>query len=147
MKIFVGIFFISILDEIAHNVCPEVTLNSNGSSRQLHPEIMVDYILLSVKNNGRAVYRSKEMVFKYQMHSYVYLYSFNAEEYVYIDMNENENNETIARLQNHWMVRYIEYIHVRLKHLNYLTVHSRKFKIVSSLSDFRYSQRGWLRNG
>ena len=79
---------------------------------------MVDYLLLSVKNNGRAVYRSKGMVFKYQMHSYVYVYSFNAEEHVYIfGMNENENNETIARLQNYWMVRYIEYIHVRYKHL------------------------------
>ena len=140
-------FVTFILDEIAHNVCTEFTVNSNGRARQLHPEIMGNYSLQPEKNNGRVVYRSKEMVFKYQMHSYVYLYSFNAEEYVYIDMNENENNETIARLQNHWMVRYIEYIHVRLKHLNYLTVHSRKFKIVSSLSDFRYSQRGWLRNG
>ena len=111
-------FFISILGEIVHNACPEFTLNSNGPSLQLHPEIMVDYLLLSVKNNGRAVYRSKGMVFKYQMHSYVYVYSFNAEEHVYIfGMNENENNETIARLQNYWMVRYIEYIHVRYKHL------------------------------
>ena len=102
-------FFTSILDEIAHNVCPEFTLNSNGPSSQLHPEITVDYLLLSVKNNGRVVYRSKEMVFKYQMHSYVYLYSFNADEYVYMhDINEDEHSETIAAWQNYWMVRDIE---------------------------------------
>ena len=93
-------FVISILDEIAHSVCPEFTLNSTGLARQLHPEIMVDYLLLSVRNNGRVVYRSKEMVFKYQTHSYVYLNSFNAEEYGY-----HENYETIATYQNDWGVR------------------------------------------
>ena len=91
---------ISTLDEIAHNVCHEFTLNSNGSALQLHPEVMGDYLLQSVKNNGRVVYRSKEMVFKYQIQSYVYLYSFNAEEYV-----NHTQYETIATLQNEWMVK------------------------------------------
>ena len=88
-----------------HNLCPNFTLNSNGPARQFHPEIMVDYLLLSVKNNGRVVYRSKEMVFKYQTHSYVYLNSFNAEEYRY-----HENYETLATWQNVWDVRYIRYL-------------------------------------
>ena len=101
----VGTFFISILDEMPHSLCPNFTLSSNGPARQLHPEIMVDYLLLSVKNNGRAVYRSKEMVFKYETHSYVYLNSFNAEEYGY-----HENYETLATHQNVWIVRYIEYL-------------------------------------
>ena len=97
-------FFTSILDEIAHNVCPEFTLNSNGPSRQLHPEIMVDYLLLSVKNNGRVVYRSKEMVFKYHMHSYVYIYSFNAKGYIH-----HRLYGSFATWQNYWMVRFIEH--------------------------------------
>ena len=93
---------------MAHNVCPEFTLNSNGSALQLHPEVMGDYLLQSVKNNGRVVYRSKEMVFKYQMHSYAYLYSFNAEEYVYMnDMNADEHSKSIAARQNYWMVRIL----------------------------------------
>ena len=95
----------SILDEIAHSVCSEFTLNSTGLARQLHPEIMGDYLLHTVKNNGRAVYRSKEPVFKYQMYSYVYLYSFNAEEYVY-----HKRYHRIASRQNEWMVRFIKHI-------------------------------------
>ena len=85
-------------------MCPEFTLNSNGSARQLHPEIMGDYLLQHVKNNGRVVYRSKEMVFKYQIQSYVYLYSFNAEEYV-----KYEHYETVATWKNEWMVKSNEY--------------------------------------
>ena len=98
-------FFISILDEVPHNLCPNFTLNSNGPARQFHPEIMVDYLLLSVKNNGRVVYRSKEMVFKYATLSYVYLNSFNAEEY-----EHHENYERLAFYHNVWIVRYIEYL-------------------------------------
>ena len=129
-------YSLSILDEIAHNACTEVTLNSNGSARQLHPEIMVDYLLLSVKNNGRVVYRSKEMVFKYQMHSYVYIYSFDAEEYVYMDgLNKDEHSESIARLQNYWMVRYIEY---RIDSTKYLRVQSKisKFSLCFQISGY-----------
>ena len=100
----IGMFVISILDEIAHNVCPEFTLNSNGRARQLYPEIMGNYSLQPEKNNGRVVYRRKEMVYKYQMYSYVYLYSFNAEEYVY-----HTHYQRIASFQNEWMVRFIEH--------------------------------------
>ena len=95
-------FVICILDETAYNVCPEFTLNSNGHARQLHPEIMGDYFLQPVKNNGRVVYKSKEMVFKYQIHSYLYLFSFNAEPYIY-----HKHYGIIATWQNEWMVRFI----------------------------------------
>ena len=95
-------FVICILDEIDHNVCPEFTLNSNGRARQLYPEIMGDYSLQPEKNNGRVVYRSKEMVFKYQMHSYVYLFSFDAEKYIY-----HRRYGMIATWQNEWMVRFV----------------------------------------
>ena len=94
---------ISILNEIAHNVCPEFTLNSNGLARQLYPEIIGDYSLHPVRNNGRVVYRSKEMFFINQRHSYVYLYSFNAKEYV-----NRRRYHMIASWQNEWMVRFIE---------------------------------------
>ena len=105
INIIIGIFVISILDKIAHNVCPEFTLNSNGLARQLYPEIIGDYSLHPVRNNGRVVYRSKEMFFINQRHSYVYLYSFNPEEYVY-----HKDYEKFATGQNVWMVRFIEYI-------------------------------------
>ena len=98
-------FVTFILDEIAHNVCTEFTVNSNGRARQLHPEIMGNYSLQPEKNNGRVVYRSKEMVFKYQIHSYVYLYSFNAEEYVY-----HTHYQRIASFQNEWMVSFIKHL-------------------------------------
>ena len=101
-KIIIGMFVISILDEISHIVCSEFTLNSTGVARQMHPEIMGDYILQPVRNNGRVVYRSKEIVFKYQMYRYVYLYSFNAEQYVY-----HRIYRRIATWQNGWMVRLL----------------------------------------
>ena len=108
-SIIIGIFVISILDEIAHNVCPEFTLNSNGRARQLYPEIMGDYSLQPEKNNGRVVYRSKEMFFINQRLSHVYLYSFNSKEYVY-----RTRYHRISSWQNEWMVRFIKIFLLRV---------------------------------
>ena len=64
-------------------ICQEFTLNSNGITRHLYPGIIGDYLLQSERNNGRAVYRSKDEVFMdlHQQSAYIYFYSFNAEEY------------------------------------------------------------------
>ena len=55
----------------------------------------------SGRNNGRAVYRSKEKVIMYQGYEYIYLYSFNAEEYA-----DDEIYEAIKSHSGDWMVSF-----------------------------------------
>ena len=82
-------------------ICQEFTLSSNGITRHLYPEIIGDYLLQSERNNGRAVYRSKDKVITYQGYEYFYLYSFNAETYSDDDIYEN-----IKILSGDWMVSF-----------------------------------------
>ena len=72
---------------------------------QLYPGIIGDYLLKSKRNNGRAVYRSKEIVISNKTTGYIYLYSFNAEEYA-----DYENYEKLSILTGVWMVRFIKYL-------------------------------------
>ena len=55
----------------------------------------------SERNNGRAVYRSKDKVIMYQGYEYIYLYSFNAEEYA-----DDEIYEAIKSHSGDWMVSF-----------------------------------------
>ena len=76
-----------ILDNVSESICLEFELNSYGTVRQLFPEMMGGYFLQSVRNNGRNVYRTKNVVSNnYQQYPtiphFIYLYSFNAEDSV-----------------------------------------------------------------
>ena len=82
-------------------ICREFTFSSNGITRHLYPEIIGDYLLQSERNNGRAVYRSKDKVIMYQGYEYIYLYSFNAEEYA-----DDEIYEAIKSHSGDWMVSF-----------------------------------------
>ena len=86
-------------------ICQEFTLSSNGITRQFYPGIIGDYLLQSERNNGRAVYRSKDEVFMdlHQQSGYIYFYSFNAEEYA-----GNENYEKYKDLNSTWVVSLIK---------------------------------------
>ena len=75
---------------------------------QFYPGIIGEFLLLSERNNGRAVYRSKGKISIPQqngyIYGYIYLYSFDAEEYAY-----HENYESINYLTGTWVVRFIKY--------------------------------------
>ena len=85
-------------------MCPEFTLNSYGIARQYFPAIMGDYLLQSVRNNGRNVYRTKEVVSAYNQTGFIYLYSFDAEQYA-----ENDDYEESKDLAGTWMVSFTKY--------------------------------------
>ena len=72
---------------------------------QYYPGIIGDFLLLSERNNGRAVYRSKEKIAIQQqsgyIYGYIYLYSFDAEEYA-----DHENYESFTDLTGSWVVRF-----------------------------------------
>ena len=72
---------------------------------QFYPGIIGDFLLLSERNNGRAVYRSKEKIAIQQqngyIYGYIYLYSFDAEEYA-----DHENYESFTNLTGSWVVRF-----------------------------------------
>ena len=74
---------------------------------QFYPGIIGDYMLQSKRNNGRAVYRSKEKIAIHPqsgyIYGYIYLYSFDAEEYA-----NYENYESISNLTGSWVVRVIK---------------------------------------
>ena len=74
---------------------------------QFYPGIIGDYLLQSKRNNGRAVYRSKEKIAIHPrsgyIYGYIYLYSFDAEEYA-----NYENYESISNLTGSWVVRFIK---------------------------------------
>ena len=57
------------------------------------------------RNNGRAVYRSKEIVIRNTTTGYIYLYSFNPEEYA-----DYEKYGKLRLLTGLWMVRLIKYL-------------------------------------
>ena len=66
---------------------------------------MGDYLLLpNARNNGRAVYRSKEEVIRDQQSGYIYLYSFNADENT---ANLNRKYESDDSRSGIWMVSFI----------------------------------------
>ena len=96
-------------DQITESICSELTLSSKGivgqnyHSHKIIGKITGDYLLLSERNNGRAVYRSKEKVISYQQRSFIYLYSFNATEYA-----DNESYESLSDLTGWWVVRVIK---------------------------------------
>ena len=74
---------------------------------QFYPGIIGDFLLLSERNNGRAVYRSKEKISIHQqsgyIYGYIYLYSFDAEEYA-----DYQNYDKISNLTGSWVVRFIK---------------------------------------
>ena len=78
-------------------------LSSNEIARQCYPGIIGDYLLQSERNNGRAVYRSKDKIIKGQQSGFAYLYSFNAEEYAGV-----ENYEKIKDYSGAWLVSFIK---------------------------------------
>ena len=83
--------------------CQEFTLSSNGITRQLYPFIIGDYLLQSERNNGRAVYRSKDQVIIDQQREYIYLYSFNADEHA-----GDELYERLRAYSGIWLVRFMK---------------------------------------
>ena len=89
--------------EIAENMCQEFTLSSYGIARRLYPGLIGDYLLLSKRNNGRAVYRSKDEVIWDQRSGYIYLYSFNAGENV-----GDEYYEALKEFSDIWLVSFIK---------------------------------------
>ena len=93
-----------ILENVAEGICPEFELNSDGNARKLFPEIMGDYLLQSVRNNGRNVYRTKEMFSRNNQTGFIYLYSINADEYA-----DNEDYEEIKEVAGIWAVSFIKY--------------------------------------
>ena len=96
---------IATADQITESVCSEFTLSSKGIVSQLYPGIIGDYQLQHERNNGRAVYRSKEIVIRNTTTGYIYLYSFNAEENA-----DYENYGKLSVLTGLWMVRLIKYL-------------------------------------
>ena len=60
---------------------------------------MGDYLLQSVRNNGRNVYRSKEVVSANNKTGFIYLYSFDAEQYA-----DNDDYEELKDLAGTWVV-------------------------------------------
>ena len=90
---------------MSESVCTEFALNSTGIVRQLFPEMMGDYLLQSVRNNGRNVYRSKEVVSRNNRTVFIYLYSFDADEYA-----EHEDYEKFKDLAGTWVVSFIKYL-------------------------------------
>ena len=56
----------------------------------------------SERNNGRAVYRSKDKIIRGNESGFAYLYSFNAEEHAGV-----ENYETIKEFSGAWLVSFI----------------------------------------
>ena len=98
-----------ILDNVSEIICPEFELNSNGTVRQLFPEMIGDYFLQSVRNNGRNVYRTKNVVSNnYQQYPtiphFIYLYSLDAEQYA-----DDENYEELKDYAGTWVVSFIKY--------------------------------------
>ena len=92
-------------DQITESICSELTLSSKRMVCHRYPSIIGDYLLLSERNNERAVYRSKEKVTIHQQSDYIYLYSFNVEEYA-----DYENYERLSDLTGSWVVRFIKYL-------------------------------------
>ena len=90
-------------DQINESICSELTVSSKEIVAQLHPSIIGDYLLQSERNNGRAVYRSKEKVISYQQNGFIYLYSFDAKEYA-----DNESYESLSDLTGLWVVSVIK---------------------------------------
>lgn len=74
---------------------------------QFYPGIIGDYLLQSKRNNGRAVYRSKEKIAMHPpsgyIYGYIYLYSFDAEKYA-----DYQNYDRINNLTGSWVVRFIK---------------------------------------
>ena len=60
---------------------------------------MSDYLLQSVKNHGRNVYRTKEVVSANNQTGFIYLYSFDAEQYA-----DNDDYEELKDLAGTWVV-------------------------------------------
>ena len=90
-------------DRIIESNCSELTLSSKGMASQFYPGITGDYLLQSKRNNGRAVYRSKEKIAIHPLSGYIYLYSFDAEEYA-----DYQNYDRINNLTGSWVVRFIK---------------------------------------
>ena len=63
--------------------------------------------MLSERNNGKAVYRSKEKISIHQqsgyIYGYIYLYSLDAEEYA-----DHEDYESLNNITSSWVVRFIK---------------------------------------
>ena len=66
---------------------------------------MGDYLLQSVRNNGRNVYRTKEVVSIYNQTGFIFFYSFDAEQYA-----DNEDYETLKDLAGEWVVSFLSNI-------------------------------------
>ena len=98
-----------ILDNVSESICPEFKLNSKGTVRQFFPEMMGDYFLQSVRNSGRNVYRTKNVVsINYQQYPtvprFIHLYSLDAEQYA-----DDENYEELKDYAGTWVVSFIKY--------------------------------------
>ena len=98
---------IAVADQTTESFCSELTLNYKGNVRHFYSGIIGDYLLLSERNNGRAVYRSKEKNTIHQrngyIYGYIYLYSFDAEKYA-----DHENYESLNNLNGSWVVKFIK---------------------------------------
>ena len=66
--------------------------------------MMGDYLLQSVRNNGRNVYRTKEVVLRNNLTDFIYLYSFDADEYA-----DHEDYEKLKDAAGAWAVSFIKY--------------------------------------
>ena len=88
-----------VLGVVGTNICPEFTLDSYGSAREIVIPIFGDWRLHATRNNGRVVYQNINPV---EMTT-SYLYSLHT------------NNAQLPHLKNAWMVRKILQYVVRHK--------------------------------
>ena len=65
---------------------------------------MGDYLLQSVRNNGRNVYRTKEVGSANNQTGFIYLYSFDAEQYA-----DNDEYEKLKDWAGTWVVSFTNY--------------------------------------
>ena len=86
------------------SICPEFELNSNGIVRQLFPEMMGNYLLQSVRNKGRNIYKTKELKPRNNQTGAIYLYSFDAEKYA-----DHQDYEKLKDWDSTWVVGFIKY--------------------------------------
>ena len=85
------------------NICPKFTLNSDGKSRAVIPEILGVYELHNTTHNGRVVFNG---TYKYAidvMRTPIWFYSLHT------------NNEQLSNVKGAWMVRVILQYIVKLE--------------------------------
>ena len=85
------------------NICPKFTLNSDGKSREVIPEILGVYELHNTMNNGRVVFNGTYKHAIDAMRIPIWFYSIHT------------NKEGLSNLKGAWMVRVILQYIVKLE--------------------------------